>query len=266
MYPFRYYKAHSLEDAVAQLGQEGAKLIAGGHSLLPAMKQRLAMHELLVDISQIQELQGIRVEAERLVIGAGVRHVQVASSQLVRETIPALAELAGSIGDPLVRNKGTLGGSISNNDPAADYPAALLGLAAKVVTTKGEHAADEFFIGMFETSLAEIEIVREVSFAVPESAAYSRFANPASRYVMAGAFIARHKEGVRVAISGAGATAFRAQAFEAALNASFQTASVSGIAVDPTDMMSDMHGPAEYRAQLVKVMVQRAVKELEAQD
>jgi carbon-monoxide dehydrogenase medium subunit len=258
MYPFTYYRPESLNDAVSALTEPGSKLLAGGQSLLPAMKQRLAMHEQLVDISPLEELHSMTTGGHMIEIGAGVIHARVAASSEIQSTIPALSNLASQIGDPLVRNKGTLGGSIANNDPSADYPAALLALKAVIVTTEREIPADEFFLGMFETALNESEIVKAVRFAVPERAAYAKFPNPASRYAMAGAFVATYTDGVRVGVSGAGGCAFRAADYEAALNDNFSVGAVSERYLDPEELMSDLHASAAYRSQLVNVMVKRA--------
>ena len=260
MYPFTYYRPDSLGDAVSALGEPGSKLLAGGQSLLPAMKQRLAMHEQLVDISPLEELHSMTTSGRTIEIGAGVIHARVAASSEIQSAVPALSYLAAHIGDPLVRNKGTLGGSIANNDPSADYPAALLALKAKIITTEREIPADEFFLGMFETNLSESEIVTAVRFAVPDRAAYAKFPNPASRYAMAGAFVASYADGVRVGISGAGGCAFRASGYEAALSSDFSVDAVSSIFLSPDELMSDLHASAAYRAQLVNVMVKRATE------
>jgi carbon-monoxide dehydrogenase medium subunit len=260
MYPFEYRKPASLAAAVQALrDDDGAKLLAGGQSLLAAMRQRLAMHSALVDIGALAELRGIRREGDRLVIGAGEKHADVAASAEVAAAIPALAALAGGIGDPLVRHMGTLGGSIANNDPSADYPSAVVALDARITTTERMIAADAFFLGMFETALGPAEIVTSVSFAIPRRAAYVKFPNPASRYAMAGAFVATHANGVRVAITGAAPCVFRATAFEAALARDFRPEALDGIALDAADMLSDMHGSAAYRAHLAGVIARRAV-------
>lgn len=260
MYPFEYRRVSSVAEAVQALRvDEGAKLLAGGQSLLAAMKQRLATHSALIDIGALPELQGIRRDGARLVIGAGEKHADVAASREVAAAIPALAALANLIGDPLVRHMGTLGGSLANNDPSADYPSAVLALDARVTTSERVIAADEFFLGMFETALGEAEIITAVSFAIPERAAYVKFPNPASRYAMAGAFVARLAGGVRVAITGAAPCVFRATAFETALARDFRPQALDGITLDSRDMLSDMHGSAAYRAHLAGVVVQRAV-------
>ena len=260
MYPFDYRKAGSVAEAAAALrADDSAKLLAGGQSLLAAMKQRLAMHSALIDIGSLAELKGIRREGDRLVVGAGEKHADVAASAVVAGAIPALATLAGLIGDPLVRHMGTLGGSLANNDPSADYPSATLALDARIITSERSIAADDFFRGMFETALGTGEIITAVSFAIPQRAAYVKFPNPASRYAMAGAFVARHTTGVRVAITGAASCVFRAREFEAALSRDFRPEAIAGIALDDGDMIADMHGSAAYRAHLAGVVARRAV-------
>lgn len=260
MYAFDYHRPSSLADAAALLaGDEEAKLLAGGQTLLPTLKQRLAMPTQLLDLSRIPELRGIREEAGGVTIGAMTRHAEVQDSALVRRVVPALAELAGLIGDIQVRNRGTLGGSIANNDPAADYPGALLGLGATVRTDQREIAADSFFTGMFETALKPGEIVREVQFPRAEAAKYTKFRNPASRYAMAGAFVSRTAAGIRVAITGAGPCAFRWTEAEAALTSRWSPDALDTLSLDPDEMNSDLHASGEYRAHLVKVMTKRAV-------
>jgi carbon-monoxide dehydrogenase medium subunit len=260
-YPFTYRRPASLAEAEAALkASPDAKLIAGGQTLIATMKQRLASPSILIDIARLGELRFIRREGDALIIGAGARHSDVATSQDVMKAVPALAELAETIGDPAVRHMGTLGGSLANNDPAADYPAAVLGLAATVTTTKRAIAADDFFQGMFQTALEEDEIVKEVAFPVPEKAAYAKFKNPASRYALAGVFVAKTGSGVRVAVTGAGPGVFRIPEMEAALAKSFSPDAVANIAVDADSLNSDIHASAEYRAHLVTVMAGRAVK------
>ncbi|MEI9992933.1 MAG: xanthine dehydrogenase family protein subunit M [Rhizomicrobium sp.] len=261
-YPFTYSRAKSVDDAVALLASapEG-KLLAGGQTLIAAMKMRLANPSDLIDISGIEELNYIRVSGGAVAIGAATTHCEVASSKEVAKAIPALTHLASVIGDPAVRHKGTLGGSVANNDPAADYPAAVLGLGATVKTNRRGIAADDFFQGMFTTALEDGEIVTEISFPVPQKAAYKKFANPASRYAMAGVFVAKFADGIRVAVTGAGPGVFRVPQMEAALARSFTPDAVAKIAVDASGLNSDIHGSAEYRANLVTVMAKRAVAE-----
>jgi carbon-monoxide dehydrogenase medium subunit len=260
-YPFQYRRAKSLDDAVAMLAASPeAKLLAGGQSLIAAMKMRLAKPSELIDISRLKELSFVRRDGRALIIGAGMTHHDVATSSEVKRAIRALAYLAEMIGDPAVRYMGTLGGSVANNDPAADYPAALLALDATVKTNKRGLSAGEFFTGMFSTALDEGEIVTEVSFQIPESAGYAKIRNPASRYAMAGVFVAKSKLGVRVAVTGAGSSVFRMPEMEAALAARFAPDAVAGITVPHDDLNSDIHGSAEYRAHLVTVMAIRAVE------
>jgi carbon-monoxide dehydrogenase medium subunit len=236
-----------------------AKLLAGGQTLIAAMKMRLANPLQLIDISGLKELSFIRRDGDVLVIGANTKHQEVATSIETRSAIPALAYLAELIGDPAVRHMGTLGGSVANNDPAADYPAALSALCALVKTTRRSIPADEFFTGMFSTALDEDEIVIEVSFSIPERAGYAKFRNPASRYAMAGVFVAKSKSAVRVAVTGAGRCVFRVPEMEAALSENFTPDAIANISIAPDDLNSDIHGTADYRAHLVTVMAKRAV-------
>jgi carbon-monoxide dehydrogenase medium subunit len=259
-YSFAYKKAKTVAEAEALLkASSEAKVLAGGQTLIATMKMRLAQPSELIDISQIKELQFIRKDGNSLVIGAGTKHADVATSADVRKAIPALADLAGMIGDPAVRHMGTLGGSVANNDPAADYPAALVALNATIKTNKRSIGADAFFTGMFSTALDDGEIITEVAFPIPERAAYMKFPNPASRYAMAGVFVAKTKDGVRVAVTGAGPCVFRQPAMEAALAKSFSADAIKGIAVDASNLNSDIHASAEYRAHLTGVMAKRAV-------
>lgn len=261
MYEFAYRKVTSVADAAAALqSASDGKLVAGGQTLLPTMKHRLASPSDLIDLGGIKELRGIRTDGERLVIGAMTTHAEVAASAEARKAIPALASLAGNIGDPAVRNRGTIGGSIANNDPAADYPAALIALGATIRTSKREIAADEFFTGMFETALDEDEIVVSVSFPKPLAAAYAKFQNPASRYAIVGVFVARTQGGVRVGVTGATPCAHRGMRLEEALNREFSPLALDGVQIPVEKMNSDIHATAEYRAHLVKVMAGRAVE------
>jgi carbon-monoxide dehydrogenase medium subunit len=262
MYATNYHRANSLDDAAQKLaGAEDGKFLAGGQTLLATMKQRLAAPSDLVDVTKLADLHGIDVTADTVTVGAATRHADVAGSTAVRDAIPALAALAGLIGDPAVRNMGTIGGSIANNDPAADYPAACMGLDATIHTSKGSHPASEFFQGMFDTALEEDEIITKVAFRIPEKAHYEKFRNPASRYALCGVFVARMKDGSpRVAVTGAGADGvFRATEMEEALAANWSPEAVAGIALDPGMMLADIHGSSEYRAHLVTVLAKRAV-------
>lgn len=262
MHPTTYHRPLTLKAAAAIHAAGDSAYIAGGHTILPAIKQRLAAPENLIDLRHIPELTGIHAEGGLLSIGAAMSHADVAASAVVRSAIPALAGLAGSIGDPMVRHLGTIGGSVANNDPAADYPSALLALGATVFTDRRSLKADDFFTGLYASALDAGEIVTRITFSVPVSAGYAKFRSPASRYAMAAAFVARFADGsVRAAVTGAGNRGvFRATAMEAALRQSFSTDALRGLAFEAGDMMSDIHGSAEYRAHLAKVMVQRAVQ------
>ncbi len=260
MHDFTYHRPTSLADAAKALGGASeAKIIAGGMTLVPTMKQRLASPSDLIDLAGIAELKGIKLEGNTVTIGAMTTHAEVADSADVKKAIPALAALAEGIGDPQVRHRGTIGGSISNNDPAADYPAAILGLDATIVTNKRKIKADDFFKGMFETALAGDEIVTSVSFPKPEKAGYAKFPNPASRYAMVGVMVAKTAGGVRVAVTGAGPSVFRQKDMEKALSGSFSADALKGVTVDSEGLNSDIHGAADYRAHLVGVMAGRAV-------
>jgi carbon-monoxide dehydrogenase medium subunit len=260
MYGFDYHRPGSVAEAAALLTRgEDAKLLAGGQTLIPTLKQRLAQPSDLVDLGRIPELKGIAEEAGGITIGAMTTHAEVASSPVVARVIPALAHLAGLIGDRQVRSRGTIGGSICNNDPAADYPAALVGLGATVRTSRREIAAEDFFTGMFETALEPDEIVVAVHFPKPDRAGYAKFRNPASRYAMVGVFVAQRGAEVRVAVTGAGPCVFRAAAMEEALAKGFDAAALDGVVIDADGLNSDIHASAEYRAHLVGVMAKRAV-------
>lgn len=260
MYRFDYHRAASVAEAADRLkAAEDGTLMAGGQTLIPTLKQRLAAPTDVIDLTGIADIVGVAVEGGQVTVGAMTTHAEVAASHEVRSAIPALAALADGIGDPQVRNRGTLGGSIANNDPAADYPAALLGLGAVVITNAREIGADDFFTGMFETALDDGEIVTAVRFPVPRAAAYVKFPNPASRYAIVGVFVARTGDGVRVAVTGAGPGVFRVPEMEAALAANFSADAVAGIAVAPDDLNTDLHASADYRASLVTTMAKRAV-------
>ncbi|MGV6849433.1 MAG: FAD binding domain-containing protein [Marinibacterium sp.] len=264
MYQATYHKPATLADAVAALtGAADGKVLAGGQTLLPTMKQHLAAPSDLVDICALPGMVGVTDNGDSLTIGAATTHAEVAGDATVTARLPALAALAGDIGDPAVRHMGTVGGSIANNDPAADYPAAVLGLGATVITSNREIAADDFFKGLFTTALDEDEIITAIRFPVPARAAYAKFPNPASRYAMAGVFVAETSGGVRVAVTGAGADGvFRHTGMETALSADLSPAAVDGQSVDAAAMLSDLHGDGAYRANLVKVMAKRAVASL----
>src|SRR5690606_4267744 len=240
-------------------GASDGKIMGGGMTLIPTLKQRLASPSDVVDLGAIKDLKGIREESGQIVIGAMTTHATVARDKTVKAKIPALAALAWGIGDPQVRNRGTIGGSIANNDPAADYPAGLVGLGATVHTNKRQIPADDFFTGMFETALAADEIVTAVAFPVPERAAYMKFANPASRYAIVGVMVSKGPAGVRVAVTGAAPSVFRLKDAESALGANFSADAVDKVTVSSDGLNSDLHASAEYRAHLVAVMLKRAV-------
>lgn len=257
MYEFQYHRPGSAADAIAVRAKaDDGSFLAGGMTILPTMKLRLASPSDLVDLAGIGDLRGIKADGGTVTIGAMTTHFEVTSSSDVH---PALAYLAGRIGDPMVRHRGTIGGSIANNDPAADYPAGLVGLGATVQTDKRAIAADDFFTGLFETALAEGELVTSVSFPTPKRAAYMKFPQPASRYALVGVFVAETDGGVRVAVTGAGPSVFRVPDMEAALGSNFSADAIAGIAVSADGLNSDIHGSAEYRAHLVGVMAKRAV-------
>ena len=258
MYQTRYLRAADVADAAARLDDD-AKLLAGGMTLLPTMKQRLASPEVLVDLADCG-LVGIEDTGDAIKIGAMTRHADVERSEIVRQAIPGLAALASRIGDRQVRNRGTIGGSLANNDPSACYPAAALALSATIHTNTRDIEADDYFLGMFETALEEDEIILAVSFPKPEAAAYAKFPNPASRYAIAGVFVARTGNGVHVAVTGAGDDGvFRHAAMEAVLNISFIPAALDDVEISSDEMISDIHADADYRAALVKEMAKRAV-------
>ncbi len=257
MHNFEFVKPSSIADAVAALRQEDAQALSGGQTLMPTMKQRLAAPSVLVSLTGIAEMKGIRASGGVVEIGAATTHAEVAAGA---GAYPALTALAGNIGDPAVRNRGTIGGSLANNDPAADYPAAALASGATIVTNAREIAADDFFQGLFTTALEEGEIITAVRFPVPERAAYAKFQQPASRFALTGAFVAKTSAGVRVAITGAGEDGvFRWTDAEAALSGNFSAAVLNGLAAPEDGLIGDLHGTPAYRANLVKVMTQRAV-------
>ena len=263
MYNFTFHRPETLRQAVNLLSKnEDAKLLAGGHTLLPTMKLRLASPPQLVDLSRIEGLAGIELSGRSLTIGAMTRHVDVHTSSVVQEAAPVLAKLAGMIGDPAVRHMGTIGGSIANNDPTADYPAACLALGATIITNKRRIKADDFFTGMFSTALEPTEIITKVSFPLPKKAAYQKFRNQASRYALVGVFVAKRGSEIRVTVTGAGANGvFRVPSFEEALKKRFSPKSLEGLTVSADGLNSDIHGSAEYRAHLIGVLARRAVVE-----
>jgi carbon-monoxide dehydrogenase medium subunit len=261
MYAFTHHSAASVDDAVKTLGaNEDAKFLAGGQTLLPTMKQRLAAPPHLIDLGKLKELRGIQVSGDKLVIKAMSRHYDVATSDAVKNFQPGLAELAGLIGDPAVRHRGTIGGSIANNDPAADYPAACFALGATIVTNKRRLEAEKFFTGLFSTALEDNEIVTAVEFPKAEKFKYMKFRNPASRYAMVGVAVAKTGGTVRVAVTGAGSDGvFRWKAAEEKLAQNFEKGALEGLSIDPNTLNGDIHGSREYRAHLIGVMAKRAV-------
>ena len=264
MYQFNYIKAKSVEEAsIALSNNPEAKILAGGMTLIPTMKQRLASPEQLIDIRQIEELKFIKLESNNIIVGSVSNHFEVYDSKIIKEHLPALSRLAENIGDPHVRNMGTIGGSISNNDPTADYPAACLGLGAIIKTSKREIKAEEFFVDLFETSLEEDEIVTQVSFPIIKSSCYMKFPTPASRYAMAGVFISKSDKEIRVAVTGAGENGvFRWKEMENALSNDWSVSSADSVKISSDGIMSDIHGNSDYRANLVNVMATRAVENL----
>ncbi|SCB08066.1 carbon-monoxide dehydrogenase medium subunit [Bradyrhizobium shewense] len=260
MRPFAYHQPHQIPDAAKLLTSiEDSKLVAGGMTLIPTLKQRLANPPALVDLSKLGNLKGIADDGVTVTIGAMTPHAVVAASKLVQQKIPGLAALASMIGDPAVRSRGTIGGSVANNDPAADYPAGVLGLGATIVTTTREIAADKFFLGLFETALEPGEIITAIRFPVPLKAGYAKFKAPASRYALVGVFVAKFADGVRVAVTGAGPGVFRVPQMEAALSGNFDPSAIAAIKIDTDGLTSDIHAEADYRAHLVTVMAKRAV-------
>ena len=261
MYNFAFHRPTGLRQASNMMGKlEEAKILAGGQTLIPTMKLRLASPNNLVDLNTVEGLSGIEVKGRSIVIGAMTRHAEVATSADVKANIPALAYLAGLIGDPAVRHRGTLGGSVANNDPNSDYPAACVGLGATIHTTKGKHEADAFFKGLFETALAPDEIITKVSFPIVKKSGYEKFRNQASRFALVGVFASKRGSEIRVAVTGAGSNGvFRVPSFEEALKKRFAPKSLEGLTIPAAGMNADIHGSAEYRAHLVGVMARRAV-------
>ena len=260
MYAFAYERPASMADALAKISS-GGQALAGGQTLIASLKQRLAQPESLIDLAGVAELSGIKKDGNTLVIGAMTRHETVADSADVKALIPALAALAGGIGDRQVRAMGTLGGSVANNDPAACYPSAVLALGATVQTNKRSIAADDYFQGMYTTALEEGELITAIHFPAAQKAAYAKFRQPASRFALVGVFVAQTANGVRVAITGAGNGVFRHAGLEAALSKSFTAEAVEEVAIDPGELNGDLHASAAFRAQLIKVQTRRAVQQ-----
>ena len=262
MYTTTYHRPSSVEEAAALFAKGAeAKYLAGGHTLIPVMKQRLASPSDVIDLGKIGDLIGIETSADTLTVKAATTHHDVATSGAAQKAIPALAHLASMIGDPAVRYRGTIGGSIANNDPAADYPAALLALGASIKTDKRSIAADDFFKGLFATALADGEIITQVAFPIPAKGGYSKFPHPASRFALTGVFVVKTKSGdVRVAATGASQSGvMRVPAIEAALKANWSPGALDSVTISADGLMSDIHGSSDYRANLIKVMAQRAV-------
>jgi carbon-monoxide dehydrogenase medium subunit len=259
MYAFAYERPASLADVLAKISS-GGQALAGGQTLIATLKQRLAQPESLIDLAGVAELSGIKKEGNMLVIGAMTKHETVADSAEVKQSISALAALAGNIGDRQVRAMGTMGGSVANNDPAACYPSAVLALGATVQTNQRTISADDFFQGMYTTALEPGELITAIHFPVPQKAAYAKFRQPASRFALVGVFVAQTAQGVRVAITGAGNGVFRHAGLEAALSKSFTPEAVEGVAIDASELNGDLHASAAFRAQLIKVQTQKAVQ------
>ncbi|MCC2688136.1 MAG: carbon-monoxide dehydrogenase [Rhizobiaceae bacterium] len=260
MYSVSYQRAGTIAEAAKLLEAGDAAALSGGMTLIPAMKTRLSAPSTIVDLRHIPALKGIRATGRRVTIAAATTHAEVAASAEVKGVCPALCHLAAHIGDPHVRHMGTIGGSVANNDPAADYPAALLAMEATIVTNKRDIAADQFFKGLFETALEEGEIITAVTFEAPDQAGYAKFPNPASRYAMTGVFVARRSGQVRAAVTGAGDDGvFRSAEVETALSRSFDPAALQGVSVPAGNLMGDIHASPEYRANLIVVMAKRAV-------
>jgi len=262
MYEFTYSKASSVDDATSQFGAaEEGKFMSGGMTLLPTLKQRLARPSNVIDLAQVPDMAGIDVSGDTVSIKAMTCHAEVAANSKIQGTIPALAKLASGIGDPMVRNRGTIGGSIANNDPAADYPGSVVGLGATIHTNKREIAADDFFLDLFETALEEGEIITKVTYPIPDRSGYMKFPNPASRYCIVGVMVSQKESEIRVGVTGAGACAFRVPEMEAALASNFTPDAVADIKIPDRDLNSDIHASSEYRAHLVTIMAKRAVAE-----
>ena len=260
MYDFNYQRASSVADATTKhKAASDARFLAGGMTLLPVLKQRLDQPSDVVDLADVKDLVGISEENGAIVIKAMTKHHDVENSELIKSKIPALAELAGTIGDPMVRNRGTIGGSLANSDPAASYPSAVLAMNATIHTDQRTIAADDFFQGMFTTALEPGELITKVSFPIPTKAGYKHFPNPASRFPIVGAFVAQTKDGTRVAITGAGPCAFRVPEFEKALGSAFDPAKIKDVKVSADGLNTDIHASAEYRAHLINVMARRAM-------
>jgi len=255
---FNFHSAKNLKDAV-KLASGKSSFLAGGMTTLPALKLGLATYSDIIDIKKIKELSGIKASSKTLKIGSTTKHVDVAESKQVQKTISSLSDLASGIGDPQVRNRGTIGGSIANNDPAADYPSACLALNAIIHTNNRKIQAESFFKGTFETALKKGEIITSIEFEIPEKSSYAKLPNPASRYAIVGVYVAKFKKEVRVAVTGAGSSVFRSEELESALSSNFSSSAIDNINISNNDLNSDIHASSKYRAEMIKVMAKRAV-------
>lgn len=266
MYNFTYHRPTTARQAANLLAKHPeSKLLAGGHSLIPVMKLRLAQPSAIIDLNGVEDMAGVKLKGRSLVIGAMTRHADVANSQIVKDALPGLASVPGSIGDPQVRNRGTIGGSVANNDPNADYPAACLGLGATIITNKRRIAADDFFTGMFSTALEDNEIIVKISFPIAKKAGYEKFKHPASGFALVGVFVSKRGSEIRVAVTGAGSNGvFRVKSFEEALKKRFAAKSLEGMTIPANGMNSDIHASPEYRAHLVGVLARRALDKANA--
>ena len=259
MKTFNYHSAKDSKEA-SKLSSSNSAFLAGGMTTIPSMKLGLASYKDIIDIKGIKKLSGIKVSGKSIVIGATTKHVEVANSKEIKKTIPSLASLAEGIGDPQVRNRGTIGGSIANNDPSADYPSACIALDATIHTNERKIEASKFFKGMFETALKKGELIEAIEFKVPEKSSYQKHPNPASRYAVVGVYIAKHKSGVRVAVTGAKPCVYNDNDLSKALESDFSASSVAGMKLKSSDMNSDIHASAEYRANLVVIQAKKAVE------
>lgn len=266
MYNFTYHRPTTARQAANLLAKHPeSKLLAGGHSLIPVMKLRLAQPSAIIDLNGVEDMAGVELKGRSLVIGAMTRHADVANSQIVKDALPGLASVPGSIGDPQVRNRGTIGGSVANNDPNADYPAACLGLGATIITNKRRIAADDYFTGMFSTALEDNEIIVKISFPIAKKAGYEKFKHPASGFALVGVFVSKRGSEIRVAVTGAGSNGvFRVKSFEEALKKRFAAKSLEGMTIPATGMNADIHASPEYRAHLVGVLARRALDKANA--
>ena len=258
MKTFNYHSTKDVKEAT-KLASSNSAFLAGGMTTIPSMKLGLASYKDIIDIKRIKKLSGIKASGKSVTIGATTKHVEVANSKEVKKAIPSLAALAEGIGDPQVRNRGTIGGSIANNDPAADYPSACIALNATIHTNSRKISADKFFTGMFETSLKKGELIEAVEFQVPEKSCYQKYPNPASRYAIVGVYVAKHKKGVNVGVTGAKSYVYNEKNISSVLSKRFSSSAIDGIKISSSDMNSDIHGSAEYRANMVKIFAKKAV-------